>query len=163
MIKDLWGRQSTNKRPHFCRERTFVLFTVCVTQILVGGGGGSSYSSFPPNPGHSSPPTLIYLGISHLSRRWADLPTDLWAIQPTGRELTDFKKPVSKRVNESKLSECLGKCNPGKESNRWHSALVDQLKPLHNFIISGKLVSNGSNATWKISVCLPQSVIENRN
>jgi hypothetical protein len=26
------------------------------------------------------------------------LPTDLWAIQPTGRELTDFKKPMSERV-----------------------------------------------------------------
>jgi hypothetical protein len=30
---------------------------------------------------------------------WADLPTDLWAIQPTGREVTDFKKAVSVRVN----------------------------------------------------------------
>jgi hypothetical protein len=27
------------------------------------------------------------------------LPTDLWAIQPTGREVTDFKKPMSERVN----------------------------------------------------------------
>jgi hypothetical protein len=27
------------------------------------------------------------------------LPTDLWAIQPTGREVTDFKKPVSVRIN----------------------------------------------------------------
>jgi hypothetical protein len=23
-----------------------------------------------------------------------DLPTDLWAIQPTGREVTDFKKAI---------------------------------------------------------------------
>jgi hypothetical protein len=29
---------------------------------------------------------------------WADVPTDLWAIQPTGRETTDFKKAVSVRV-----------------------------------------------------------------
>jgi hypothetical protein len=24
--------------------------------------------------------------------------TELWAIQPTGREVTDFKKPVSERI-----------------------------------------------------------------
>jgi hypothetical protein len=27
------------------------------------------------------------------------MPTDLWAIQPTGREIMDFKKAVSVRVN----------------------------------------------------------------
>ncbi len=33
MFRGLWGRQSPNKRPHFCHERTFALF-----------------SGFPPNP-----------------------------------------------------------------------------------------------------------------
>jgi hypothetical protein len=62
------------------------------------GGGGSSYSSFPPTPGPTHPPTLIYICNTHLSRQWEDLPTDLWAIQPTCREVTDFKKAVSQRV-----------------------------------------------------------------
>ncbi len=38
--------------------------------------------------------------MTHLSRPWADLPTDLWVIKPTGRELTDFKKPVRERVKQ---------------------------------------------------------------
>jgi hypothetical protein len=34
----------------------------------------------------------------HFSQLWADLPTDLWAIQPTGREIMDLKTAVSMRV-----------------------------------------------------------------
>ncbi len=57
------------------------LVSVCVTQIIrerVGVEKGA-YAEF---------------GIHHA---WllADLPTDLWAIETTGRETTDFKKAVS--------------------------------------------------------------------
>ncbi len=31
------------------------------------------------------------------------MPTDLWAIQPTGSEVTNFKKAVSQRVNRDIL------------------------------------------------------------
>ncbi len=47
------------------------------------------------------PPARISLWITHLSQPWADSPTNLWAIQPTCREITDFKKAVSQRVNDT--------------------------------------------------------------
>jgi hypothetical protein len=80
---------------HFCLMRRFLPVSMCVTQILVKGRG-RSYSSFPSTPGRIRPPPLF------LSQPWADLSTDLWAIQPTGREVTDFKKPVSVRVKSEK-------------------------------------------------------------
>jgi hypothetical protein len=54
---------------------------VCVTQIIREGGKveKGAYAEF---------------GI-HLAWLWADLPTDLWAIETTGHETTDFKKAVS--------------------------------------------------------------------
>jgi hypothetical protein len=36
----------------------------------------------------------------------ADLPTDLWAIQPTCHEITDFKKPVIQGVKPLKMILC---------------------------------------------------------
>ncbi len=80
----------------FCLPGRFLPVFVCITQILVGGG--SSYSSFPPTPGGTRPPTPISLQTGYLSWLWADSPTNLWAIQPTCREITDFKKAVSQRV-----------------------------------------------------------------
>ncbi len=66
-------------------------------------GGAEAISNFPPNPGRTLPPLPISLWTAHLSRLWADSPTDLWAIQLTCREVTDFKKAVSQRVNKSSL------------------------------------------------------------
>jgi hypothetical protein len=86
----------------FCLPRQFSPVFVCVTQILMVGC--SSYSSFPPTPPRHPPPTLISLETGHLSRLWADSPTKLWAIQPTCRELTDFKKAVSQRVNDDLIN-----------------------------------------------------------
>ncbi len=81
----------------FCLPRKCSPVSVCVTQILVGRG--SSYSNFPPPRPHPVP-TLISLWTAHLSWLWADLPTNLWAIQPTCCEVTDFKKAVSQRVKK---------------------------------------------------------------
>jgi hypothetical protein len=87
-----------SKKPcGFAFRADFAGFCVCHTD-LGGGGGGSSYSSFPPTPGPTHPPTLIHICTTHLSRQWEDLPTDLRAIQPTCREVKDFKKAVSQRV-----------------------------------------------------------------
>ncbi len=60
-------------------------------------GGAVAIATF-PHPQPHLPPALISLRTAHLSLLWADLPTDLWAIQPTCRKVTDFKKPVSQRV-----------------------------------------------------------------
>ncbi len=62
---------------------TIIELTAASLSFAVFGG-------FPPNFSLKNP----------LSRLWADWPTDLWAIQPTGREITDFKKPVSVRVKK---------------------------------------------------------------
>jgi hypothetical protein len=78
----------------FCLPGRFLPVSVCVTQILVGG------AAFPPPPGPTRPPTLISISTTHLSWQWDYLPTDLWAIQPTCREVTDFKKAVSQRVKK---------------------------------------------------------------
>jgi hypothetical protein len=75
----------------------FARFYVCHTDI---SGGGSSYSNFPPPTSCPYPaPIQMSLFKTHLSRPWEDLPTDLWAIQPTGHEVTHFKKAASVRVN----------------------------------------------------------------
>ncbi len=41
MLRGLWGQQLANKRPHFCSEWTFALF-----------------SGFPPPPTATQPPHL---------------------------------------------------------------------------------------------------------
>jgi hypothetical protein len=58
-------------------------------------GGAVAIATFPSPP---AAPALISLWTAHLSWLWVDLPTDLWAIQPTCHEVTDFKKAVSQRV-----------------------------------------------------------------
>jgi hypothetical protein len=80
----------------FCLPRQFLSVSVCVTEILLGVA--VAIAVFPPPPAAPAPPTLISICTTHLSWQWVDLPTDLWAIQPTCREVTDFKKAVSQRV-----------------------------------------------------------------
>jgi hypothetical protein len=66
--------------------------------------GAVTVATFPPPLALPRTPTLISLCKTHLSRPWADLPTDLWAIQPTGREVMDFKKALSVRVNKEQVA-----------------------------------------------------------
>ncbi len=62
-------------------------------------GEGQQLQQLSPHPRPHLPLALISLQTGHLSRLWADLPTNLWAIQPTCCEVADFKKAVSQRVN----------------------------------------------------------------
>jgi hypothetical protein len=80
-------------------EPIFAGFFVCQTDL---GGGAVAIAAFPPPPRRNRLPTLISICTTHLSRQWVDLPTDLWAIQPLCREVMDFKKAVSQRVNRLK-------------------------------------------------------------
>ncbi len=78
---------------------TAPIFAVsCVSHRPLWLSGAVEYQ-LSPHPSPHPPPARISLWITHLSRPWADSPTDLWAIQPTCREITDFKKAVSQRVN----------------------------------------------------------------
>jgi hypothetical protein len=68
-------------------KRHAVAFTV---SVFAGKGGGVV--------------KLVYTVIViHLSQLRADLPLDLWAIQPTSCETTDFKKTISVRVESEVL------------------------------------------------------------
>jgi hypothetical protein len=49
----------------------------CVYHTDLGGGGAVAIAAFPPRLAAPRPPILIPLRTTHLSRQWADLPTDL--------------------------------------------------------------------------------------
>jgi hypothetical protein len=89
----------------FAYRADFLRF-LCVTQILVGRG--SSYSNFPPQPRlHPPPPPFLFE--QPISHGFGQIrPQIFWVIQPTSREVTDFKKAVSQRVKnvESLLKMC---------------------------------------------------------
>jgi hypothetical protein len=45
-------------------------------------GGAVIVAAFPPPPATPTPPTLISICTTHLSRQWADLPTDCGQFSP---------------------------------------------------------------------------------
>jgi hypothetical protein len=98
-----------NRHAVSLTEPIFACFFVCHTDL--GGGGAVAIAVFPPPPPpphrNRPPPTLISICTTHLSRHWVDLPTDLWAIQPTCREVMDFKKAVSQRVKTTLVRQKL--------------------------------------------------------
>ncbi len=91
MINSVLTKSSGPKSHAVLLTGRFSPVSVCVTR----SGWGEQLS---PHPRPTRPPTLISICTTHLSRQWEDLPTDLWAIQPACREVTDFKKAVSQRV-----------------------------------------------------------------
>jgi hypothetical protein len=117
----------------FCLPSRFSPVSVCVTQILEGRT--SSYTDFPPTPSHTHPPTLISICITHLSRLWADSPTYLWAIQPTCREITDFKKAGSQRdkkereirLNILRSDKILEGGNAKNQRDIWLNIMLDNV------------------------------------
>jgi hypothetical protein len=85
----------------FCLPHIFLPVSVCHTDLGWGGGGAVAIAASPHSKPHPPHTLIISLCRPHLSRPWEDLPTDLWAIQPTSREVRDFKKAVSVKVKET--------------------------------------------------------------